>query len=109
MRKEKPKKNEEIEVVEKKEKTERTPEEIKDLTVRLNRIEGQIRGIKNMVDRGDYCVDIMIQVSAANAAMNSFNRELLAQHIKTCIVKDVQEGKTDKIDELAELIKRAVR
>ena len=89
--------------------TARTDDDKKELIVRLNRIEGQIRGIKNMVERGDYCIDIIVQVMAATAALNGFNRELLAKHVQTCVVKDVQEGKMDKVDELAELFKRVIR
>lgn len=66
-------------------KKERSPAEYKDLVNRLNRIEGQIRGIKKMVERSAYCPDILIQVVAANAALNSFNKELLSNHIKTCV------------------------
>ena len=90
-------------------KTERSEEDVKDLLIRLNRVEGQVRGIKNMVERGDYCVDIMVQVSAAMAALNGFNKELLAKHIETCIVKDIQEGNMEKTKELAELIRRTFR
>ena len=66
-------------------KKERSPAEYKDLINRLNRIEGQIRGIKKMVERSAYCPDILIQVAAANAALNSFNKKLLSNHIKTCV------------------------
>lgn len=89
--------------------TKRTAEETKDLTVRLNKIEGQIRGIKNMVERGDYCVDIMIQVSAAAAALNSFNKELLSAHLHSCVVRDIQNGNLDTVDELAELIRKVMK
>ena len=60
---------------------------------RLSRIEGQIRGIKGMVERNVYCTDILIQVAAVNAALNSFNKELLAEHIRNCVVRDIREGK----------------
>ena len=63
--------------------------EEKDLLNRLNRIEGQIRGIKSMVEDERYCVDILTQVSAVQAALNSFNKVLLSSHIKSCVVEPV--------------------
>lgn len=74
--------------------------EYKNLISRLNRIEGQIRGIKNMVETDRYCVDILTQVSAVQSALNAFNKELLGQHIKTCVVHDIREGNDDVVDEL---------
>ena len=79
---------------------ERGEEEYKSLMHRLNRIEGQIRGIKGMLDKSAYCLDILSQVAAANAALNAFGRELLANHIRTCVAEDVRAGKEDAIDEL---------
>ena len=79
---------------------ERTEEEYKKLLNRLSRIEGQIRGIKKMVESDAYCTDILVQVSAVNAALNSFNKELLANHIRTCVANDIREGKEETIDEL---------
>ena len=76
---------------------ERSEKEYKDLLHRLNRIEGQVRGIKGMVERDAYCTDILVQVAAVNAALNSFNRVLLANHIKTCVTQDIRE---DTVDEL---------
>ena len=70
---------------------ERSEKEYKDLIHRLNRIEGQIRGIKGMVEKNAYCTDILVQVAAANAALNSFNKVLLANHIKTCVTNDIKE------------------
>ena len=81
-------------------KKERTPEEYKDLLHRLNRIEGQVRGIKKMLEEDDYCVDILTQVSAVSAALNSFNKVLLANHIRTCVADDIRDGKDEVIDEL---------
>ena len=69
---------------------ERDEQEYKDLIHRLNRIEGQIRGIRGMVERDAYCTDILVQVSAVNAALNSFNKVLLANHIKTCVTRDMK-------------------
>ena len=67
---------------------------------RLNRIEGQIRGIKGMVENGAYCPDILVQSAAVNAAVNAFNKELLASHIRSCVVNDIRDGKDEVIDEL---------
>ena len=88
---------------------ERTPEEYKKLIHRLNRIEGQIRGIKGMVERTAYCPDILIQVAAANAALNAFNKELLASHIRTCVVQDVLDGKDEKIEELVTILPKLMK
>ena len=79
---------------------ERSEEEYKRLVNRLSRIEGQIRGIKGMLDKSAYCPDILTQVAAVNAAMNAFGRELLSSHIRTCVVEDVRAGKEDTVDEL---------
>ena len=73
--------------------------EEKDLITRLNRIEGQIRGIKGMVEKDAYCPDIMIQAAAVTAAVNSFNKELLGAHIRSCVADDIREGKDEVIDE----------
>ncbi len=67
---------------------------------RLSRIEGQIRGIKGMVEKNAYCTDILVQVSAVTAALSSFNRELLSSHIKGCVANDIKAGKDDTVDEL---------
>lgn len=88
---------------------ERSEEEYKVLINRLNRIEGQIRGIKNMVEKDAYCTDILTQVAAANAALNSFSKVLLANHIHTCVVEDIREGKEDTIDELVATIQKLMR
>lgn len=79
---------------------ERSEKEYKDLIHRLNRMEGQIRGIKGMVEKDAYCIDILTQVAAVHAALNSFNKVLLANHIKTCVVNDIREGKEETVDEL---------
>lgn len=88
---------------------QRSEKEIKDLITRLNRIEGQIRGIKNMVEEERYCVDILNQVSAVQAALNSFNKELLANHIQSCVVGDIRAGKDEAVDELCETIKKLMK
>ncbi len=87
----------------------RSEKETKDLITRLSRIEGQVRGIKNMVEEERYCVDILNQVSAVQAALNSFNKELLASHIHTCVVEDIRAGKEEAIDELCETIKKLMK
>lgn len=87
----------------------RTAKETKDLITRLNRIEGQIRGIKNMVEEERYCVDVLNQVSAVQAALNSFNKELLANHIHSCVVEDIRAGKEEAVDELCETIKKLMK
>ena len=79
---------------------ERSEEEYKRLVNRLSRIEGQIRGIKGMLEKSAYCPDILTQVAAVNAALNAFGRELLSSHIRTCVVEDVRAGKEDTVDEL---------
>lgn len=88
---------------------ERSPEEYKSLINRLNRIEGQIRGIKGMVEKNAYCTDILIQVAAANAALNSFNKELLANHIKTCVASNIREGNDEIIDELVITLQKLMK
>lgn len=78
----------------------RSQDEYKALINRLSRIEGQVRGLKNMVENDAYCTDILIQVSAVTAALNAFNRELLSNHLRTCVAQDLQNGKGETIDEL---------
>ena len=84
--------------------TLRTEEERKKLIHRLNRIEGQIRGIRNMLEKDAYCTDILVQVAAVNAALNAFNKELLAEHIKTCVAQDIRDGKEETIDEAGDFL-----
>ncbi len=88
---------------------ERSDEEYKDLVHRLNRIEGQIRGIRKMVEGNAYCPDILVQVSAASAALNSFTKELLANHIKTCVVDDLLAGNEGTVDELVGVLQKLMR
>lgn len=90
-------------------KKNRSPEEYKKLIHRLNRIEGQIRGIRNMVEQGAYCPDILVQSGAVNAAVNAFNKELLANHIKTCVVQDIQKGNEGVIDELVLTLQKLMK
>lgn len=90
-------------------KKERSEKEYRDLVNRLSRIEGQVRGIKKMVENDSYCTDILIQVSAVNAALNSFNKVLLANHIRTCVAEDIRNGKEETIDELVETLKKLMK
>lgn len=89
--------------------TERTEEERKKLIHRLNRIEGQIRGIRGMVERDAYCPDILIQCAAVTAAVNAFNRDLIARHIRTCVVRDIREGRDEVIDELVTTLQKLMK
>ena len=88
---------------------ERTEEEVKKLLNRLSRIEGQIRGIRGMVEKNAYCTDIFVQSAAVSAAMNAFNRYLLANHIRTCVVTDIRDGKEDVIDELVLTLQKLMK
>lgn len=88
---------------------ERSPEESKQLIHRLNRIEGQIRGIRGMVEKNVYCTDILMQVAAANAALNAFTRELLANHIRTCVAQDIRNGKDETVDELVGTLQKLMK
>lgn len=88
---------------------ERSEKEYKDLIHRLNRIEGQVRGIKGMVESDAYCTDILTQVAAVNAALNSFNKVLLANHIKTCVTQDILAGKEETVDELVTVLQKLMK
>ena len=88
---------------------ERSPEEYKKLMNRLNRIEGQIRGIRGMVEKSAYCPDILVQVAAVNAALHAFNRELLSQHIRTCVAQDIREGHDEVIEELVTTLQKLMK
>ena len=91
------------------EKKERSEEEYKSLDNRLARIEGQIRGIRKMLSDSVYCPEILIQCAAVNSAINSFEKELLREHISTCVVDDIQSGKLEVVDELVETIRRIMK
>ena len=88
---------------------ERSPQEYKSLVNRLNRIEGQIRGIRGMMEKSAYCVDILTQVAAARAALDAFNRELLANHIKSCVAEDIKAGGEEKTDELIAILQKLMK
>ncbi len=88
---------------------ERSEEEYKSLINRLNRIEGQVRGIKHMLEENAYCTDVLVQSSAVTAAVNAFNKELLANHIKTCVAEDIRAGKNETIDELVATLQKLMK
>ena len=90
-------------------KTERPEDERRKLINRLNRIEGQIRGIRGMVEKDAYCTDILTQVAAVSAALNSFNKVLLSNHIKTCVTRDILEGKEDTVDKLVATLQKLMK
>ena len=89
--------------------THRSPEERKALTNRLSRIEGQIRGLKGMLEKDAYCVDILTQSSAVGAALDAFNRELLSSHIRSCVARDIRAGDDGATDELVELLQKLMK
>ena len=89
--------------------TERGEEERKKLINRLNRIEGQIRGIRAMVEKDAYCPDILVQSAAVNAAVNAFNKDLIAGHIRHCVVRDVRGGNEEVIDELVATLQKLMK
>ena len=87
----------------------RSEEDKKALISRLNRIEGQIRGIRGMVEKDAYCIDIITQASAAGSALNSFSKELLGDHIKSCVAEDVRNGNNEKLDELVKTLQKLMK
>lgn len=87
----------------------RDSKEQKDLINRLSRIEGQIRGIKKMIENDAYCPDVLTQVAATRCALNSFSKVLLARHIKTCVTTDIQDGNEAAVDELVELLQKLMK
>ena len=90
-------------------KKQRQEKEYKDMINRLSRIEGQVRGIKRMVEEDAYCTDILVQVSAVNAALNRFNKVLLANHIKTCVRHDILDGREETVDGLVTTVEKLMR
>ncbi len=90
-------------------KTERAEKDKKKLVNRLSRIEGQIRGIKKMIENDAYCNDVLIQSAAVGAAINAFNRELLSNHIHSCVVRDIREGKDEVVDELMVTLQKLIK
>ncbi len=89
--------------------TKRSAEQKKALLNRLRRIEGQVRGIQTMLEQDAYCNDVLIQSAAVNAAMNAFNRELLASHIRGCVVRDIRAGQDEVIDELVATLQKLMK
>lgn len=87
----------------------RSEKEYKDLMNRLKRIEGQVRGIQGMLEKDAYCADVLIQVAAVNAALNSFNKALLAEHVRTCVADNIRAGNDEVIDELVILLQKLMR
>ena len=87
----------------------RTDEEYKKLLNRLNRIEGQIRGVKSMLENDAYCTDVLVQVSAIRSALNSFSKVLLTNHIKTCVVDNLKQGNEDVVDELVATLQKLMK
>ena len=88
---------------------ERSEKEYKDMINRLSRIEGQIRGIRGMLERDAYCADILTQSAAVSAAMNGFNRALLNAHLHNCVVRDIRAGDDSVVDELTELLQKLMK
>ena len=89
--------------------TQRSEEEKKKLINRLSRIEGQIRGIRNMVEKDTYCVDILTQSAAAGAALDAFSRQVLSRHMHTCVAEDMRQGNDEKIDELMDILQKLMK
>mgnify|MGYP000980748736 CR=1 FL=1 len=87
----------------------RTDKEYKDLMNRLKRIQGQLRGIENMLENNAYCTDIMVQTAAVTAALNSFNKQLLASHMKSCVAQNIREGNDEVIDELLDTLQKMMK
>ena len=87
----------------------RSEAEKKGLLNRLSRIEGQLRGIKNMIDDDKYCIDILTQISAVRAALGSLGEKLLEDHINTCVVSGIKNGDEQIISELTESIKKIMK
>ena len=89
--------------------THRSDEEKKKLIHRLNRIEGQIRGIRKMLENDAYCTDILVQSAAVNAAVNAFNRELISRHMHSCVARDLRNGDDSVIDELVDTLQKLMK
>ena len=87
----------------------RSEEEYKKLINRLSRIEGQVRGLQNMLENSAYCTDILIQSSAIGAALNAFNKELLSNHLHSCVINDIKNGNYETIDEVTDVIKKLMK
>ena len=88
---------------------ERSESEYKSLMNRLNRIEGQVRGLKRMLDENAYCTDILTQAAAVSSAVNAFSKELLGNHIKSCVADNIRKGNDDIIDELLDTLRKMMK
>lgn len=89
--------------------TDRTEEEKKKLIHRLNRIEGQIRGLRGMLEKDAYCINILTQSAAVSAALNGFNKELLANHLRTCVSEDIREGQDEMLEEVIAVLQKLMK
>ena len=87
----------------------RSEAEYKSLINRLSRIEGQVRGLRGMIEKDAYCTDILVQSTAVTAALNAFNRELLSNHIRTCVAKDIRDGHDEVIDDLLAALQKLMK
>ena len=87
----------------------RSQEELRKLSNRLSRIEGQVRGLREMLQKDVYCTDILTQVSAVNAALNSFSKELLSEHLRTCVAENLREGNDGVVDELVAVLQKLMK
>lgn len=87
----------------------RSEDEMKKLCNRLSRIEGQVRGLREMLAKDVYCTDILVQVSAVNAALNSFSKELLSEHLRTCVADNIRQGNDEVIDELVGVLQKLMK
>ena len=88
---------------------QRDEQEKKALMTRLSRIEGQVRGVRSMLENDAYCIDILTQVSAINAALNSFNKVLIANHIRTCVKENIQAGNDEVVEELVSTLQKLMK
>ena len=88
---------------------QRSEEEYTKLMNRLNRIEGQVRGLKGMLEKDAYCTDILVQVTAVSSALNAFSRELLSRHIRTCVIEDIRAGKDETVDDLLRTLQKMMK
>ena len=87
----------------------RSDQELKKLTNRLSRIEGQVRGLREMLERDVYCIDVLVQVSAVNAALNSFSKELLGEHLRNCVADNLRKGNDEVVDELVTALQKLMK
>lgn len=92
-----------------KKRKHRGENEYRSLINRLSRIEGQVRGIKNMIENDAYCTDVLVQVSAVQAALNAFLKELLSNHIHTCVAENIRKGDDSVIDELVVTLQKLMK